>query len=80
MRVNKTQTIRDLKRIIESLEYLNKEYVIPYQEEVQKRKFEEMKLSLLMASGCMPTPDSAVIGHRIDQLKEAIKTVKKLKI
>ncbi len=74
-KTNKAQTVRELQRVIRSLEYYIKTYLEPYQDEVFKNKASSFKFQV---SGAY-YPDSYLAADHIIKLKNAIKTIKKLK-
>lgn len=79
MKVNKAQTIRDLERVMHSIEYWIENYIKPHEEEVMQKQMKEMLSQIGKCSGSFPPPDSEMAGYRIIQLEDAIKTIKKLK-
>lgn len=75
--MTKAQTIRHLKAAIRSLDYYMKYYVIPYQEDVQKRLMEEQRV--LMVSGSFISDETSMKFLKAN-LQDCLKTVKKLKV
>lgn len=75
--MSKAATIRQLKRVIKSMDYYLINYIKPYQEEVHQKIIEDMRH--LMVSGAFSNDETSFEYLKAD-LEDCIRTVKKLKV